>query len=44
MKDELGGKIKKIFVGLRGKTYSQLIAVDNEDKKAKGTKCHKRKK
>ena len=36
MKDELGGKIMKTFVGLRAKTY---IADDgNEDRKAKGTK------
>ena len=29
MKDELGGKIKKEFVGLRARTYSDLK--DNND-------------
>ena len=38
MKDESGGKIMKIFVGLRGKTYSYLIDDGSQDKKAKGTK------
>ena len=38
MKDELGGKIMITFVGLRAKTYSNLIDHDIEDKKAKGTK------
>ena len=38
MKDELGGKVMKKFVGLRGKTYSYLIDDGSEDKKAKGTK------
>ena len=38
MKDELGGKIIKIFFGLRAKTYSYLIDDGSEDKKAKGTK------
>ena len=38
MKDELGGKIMKQFVGLRAKTYSYLIDDGSEDKKAKGTK------
>ena len=44
MKGELGEKITKRFVGLRGKTYSYLIDDDSEDKKAKGTKkvCHKK--
>ena len=37
MKDELGGKMKPKFVGLRAKTYSHLID-DGEDKKAKNTK------
>ena len=36
MKDELGGKILKQFVGLRGKTYSYLT--DDNDQRAKGTK------
>ena len=40
MKDELGGKIMKTFVGLRAKIYSYLIDDGSEDKKAKGTeKC-----
>ena len=38
MKDGLGGKIMKQFVGLRAKTYSYLIDDDSEDKKAQGTK------
>ena len=38
MKDELGGKIMKRFVGLRVKTYSYLKEHNDEDKKAKGTK------
>ena len=44
MKGELGEKIMKKFVRLRGKTYSYLIDDDSEDKKAKGTKkvCHKK--
>ena len=35
MKDELGGKIRIKFVGLRGKTYSYLIVDGSEDKKQK---------
>ena len=38
IKDELGGKIMAKFVGLRGKSYSNLIDNGGEDKKAKGTK------
>ena len=38
MKDELGGKIMKEFIGLRPKCYSYLTDDGNVDKKAKGTK------
>ena len=38
MKEVLGEKIMKEFVGLRAKTYSYLISDGNEDNKAKGTK------
>ena len=38
MKDELGRKIMKKFVGLREKTYSYLIDDSSEDKKAESTK------
>ena len=38
MKDELGGKIMRKFVGLRAKIYSYLIDDGNEDEKGKGTK------
>ena len=37
-KDELGGKIMTLFVGVRTKTYAYLIDDDSEHKKAKGTK------
>ena len=37
MKDELV-EIMKEFVGLRGKSYSQLIDDGSEDLKVKGTK------
>ena len=40
MKDELGGKIMKEFVGLRAKIYSYLIDDGSDNKKVKGTeKC-----
>ena len=38
MKDELGGKIMKEFVGLTAKTHSYLIDNGGEDEKAKDTK------
>ena len=38
MKDELGRKIMKKFVGLRAKTFSYLIDDGNEVKNAKVTK------
>ena len=38
MKDELGGKIMKEFVGLRPKYYPYLTDDGKIDKKAKGTK------
>ena len=38
MKDELGGKIMKQFIGLRPKCYSYLTDDGNAVKKAKGTK------
>ena len=38
MKDELGGRIMKEFIGLRPKCYSYLTDDGNIDKKAKGTK------
>ena len=37
-KDELGGRIVKEFVGLRGKTWAYVMDDDTEHKKAKGTK------
>ena len=40
MKDELGGKIIKKFIGIRAKSCSYLIDDGREDKKAKYTeKC-----
>ena len=38
MKDELGGKIMRVFAALGVKTYSYLTYNNNRDKKAKGTK------
>ena len=38
MKDKVGGKIMKKFVGIRAKTYSYLIVNGSKDKRAKGTK------
>ena len=38
MKDELGGKIIRIFVGLNAKNYSCLIDDGSGDKKAKVAK------
>ena len=38
MKDELGGKTMKEYVGLGAKTYSYLKVNNDEDKKTKHTK------
>ena len=38
IKDNLGGKLLKEFIGLRAKTYSYLTDHNSEEKKAKGTK------
>ena len=40
MKDELGRKIMKTFVGLRTKTYSYLINDDTDNEKAKCAKTY----
>ena len=37
-KHEVGGKIMKEFILLRGKTYAYLTDDDGEKKKVKGTK------
>ena len=44
MKDELGEKFMKEFVGLRAKIYSYLTDNNSEDKKSKKHKkmCHKK--
>ena len=39
IKDDLGGKIRRKFVGLRTKNYSYLIDDSSKDKKAKDTKA-----
>ena len=42
--DKLGGKIMKVFAGVRAKTRTYLMDDDSETKKAKGTKkCVKKK-
>ena len=38
IKDKLGGKIMKVFVGLRAKTYNYLTENNDESKKAKRAK------
>ena len=38
MKDKVGGKIMKKFVGIGAITYSYLIVNGSKDKRAKGTK------
>ena len=38
MKDELGGRIMKEFLGLRAITYSYLIDDGSQDKNVKGEK------
>ena len=38
MKNKLGGKVLKEFIGLKAKTCSYLIDDSSEDKKARGTK------
>ena len=44
MKDELGGKVMKKFVGLKAKTYSYLIDDGSEDKKAQKSLSKKKRK
>ena len=43
MKNELDGKIKKEFVGLKANTNNYLIDDGSEDKRAKDTMFHKKK-
>ena len=38
MKDELGGRIMKEFVGLKAKSYSYFKEYNDENKKAKSKK------
>ena len=38
MIDELGGKVMTEFATLRPETYTYLLGVNDENKKAKGTK------
>ena len=38
MIDELGGKVMTEFATLRSETYTYLIGVNDENKKAKGAK------
>ena len=38
IKDNLGGKLLKEFIGLRAKTFSYLTDDNSEEKKVKGTK------
>ena len=43
MRDEIGGKIMKKFVGLKAKTYYYWVNDSSEDKKAKcKKKCVKK--
>ena len=42
MKDKLGGQIMKEFVVLRAKTFSYLKDNNDENKKVKDTKRHKK--
>ena len=43
MKDELSGKVIKIFFGLGVKTYSYLVDEDSEDKKQRNQKMFSKK-
>ena len=43
MKDKIGRKIMRKFVGLRGKTYSYGIGDGNENKQKDQKVCHKKK-
>ena len=44
MKDENGGKIMTEFAALKPKTYSYAIDVNDENKKARGTKKYPKRK